>query len=76
MGAQAILGIQVSKTRNCDLKQGKKKQVRSDKDASEVDIFGHFRTFLDNLGHYGTIWDILGQLRRLYDEFGAFRSLS
>ena len=40
-----------------------KKQVRSDNDASEVGI----------LGHFGTFWDILGQLGRLFDEFGAFR---
>ena len=51
----------------------KKKQVRSDNDASEVDILGHFGIFL---GHFGTFWDIMGQFGRLYDEFGAFRPFS
>ena len=30
-------------------------QVRSDNDASEVGILGHFGTFWDNLGHFGKI---------------------
>ena len=42
------------------------KQVRSDNDASEVDI----------LGHFGTFEDILGQFGRLYDEFRAYRPFS
>ena len=42
------------------------KQVHSDNDASEVDILGHFGTFLD----------ILGQFVRLYDDIGAFRLFS
>ena len=43
-----------------------KEQVRSDNDASEVDI----------LGYFGTFWDIMGQFGRLYDEFRAFRPFS
>ena len=34
-----------------------RKQVRSDNDASEVGILGHFGTFWDNLGHFCTFWD-------------------
>ena len=34
-------------------------QVRSDNDASEVDILGHFGKFWDILGHFGTLWDNL-----------------
>ena len=41
-------------------------QVRSDNDASEVDILGHLCTF----------WDIMGQFGRFNDEFGAFRVFS
>ena len=37
------------------------KQVRSDDDASELVI----------LGHFGTFRDIMGQFGRLSDEFGA-----
>ena len=40
----------------------RKMTIRSDNDASEVDI----------LGYFGTFWDIIGQFGRLYDEFGAF----
>ena len=43
-----------------------KQQVRSDNDASEVSIFGHF----------GTFWDTLGQFGRLFDEFEPFRLFS
>ena len=32
-----------------------KEQVRSDNDASEVGILGHFGTFWDILGYFGTI---------------------
>ena len=39
--------------------QKMKKQVRSDYNASEVDILGHFGTFKDILGNYGTLWDNL-----------------
>ena len=39
---------------------------RSDNDASELDIFGH----------YGTFWGILGQFGRLLDGFGASRLFS
>ena len=42
------------------------KQVRSDNDASELDIFGHL----------GTFWATLGQFGRPVNEFGAFRLLS
>ena len=35
-----------------------RKQVRSDNDASEVGILGHFGTFWDILGHLETFWDI------------------
>ena len=33
------------------------KQVRSNNDASEVDILGHFGTFWDILGHFGIFLD-------------------
>ena len=36
-------------------RQKRKKQVRSDNDASEVGILGHIGTFWDILGHFGTI---------------------
>ena len=45
------------------------KQVRSDNDASEVDIMGHFETFWDISGHFVT-------LRKTRYEFGAFRPFS
>ena len=40
--------------------EGKREQVHSDNDASEVDILGHFGTFQDNLdifGHFRTFSD-------------------
>ena len=44
-------------------------QVRSDNDASEVGILGHFGTFWDNLGHFGTTWDILGHFGTIRKTF-------
>ena len=49
--------------RKRDREENRKKQVRSDNDASELDILGHFGTFRD-------ILDIFGQFGRLLDELG------
>ena len=45
------------------------KQVRSDNDASEVGILGHFGTFWDNLVHFGTTWDIVGHFGTIQKTF-------
>ena len=45
------------------------KQVRSDNDASEVDILGHFRTFWDNLEDFMTSPE---QLDRFPSHFRPF----
>ena len=59
----------ITRTREREREMTSKKQVRSDNDASEVGILGHFGTFW-------TLWDILGRFGRRLDEFGAFRLFS
>ena len=48
------------------------KQVRSDNDASELDVLGRFETFWDILGYYETFWGHFGTIT----EFRAFRLFS
>ena len=51
----------------------KHKQVRSDNDASELDILGYFGTFWDILRPFGTIWKTL---RRVWSIETVFLVIS
>ena len=53
--------------------QKMKKQVRSDNDASEVEISGYFGIFRDILGH-GTFWDNLKNFMTRLEHLDHFPS--
>ena len=50
------------------------KQVHSDSDVSEVDILGHFGTFLDIQRHFGTLRDNLEDFTTSLEHLARFPS--